>query len=370
MKKLFAKAFLGLCALGTSTVAFAQDAADAATAVEGGMYQALKTKFIEGGADFMSLVAIALIFGLAFCLERIIYLNLAETNSSKLLKGIEDALDKGDVEGAKAIARDTRGPIASIAYQGLMRIDQGIDVVEKSIVSYGGVQGGLLEKNMSWITLFIAMAPSLGFLGTVVGMIMAFDKIEQVGDISPTVVAGGMKVALITTVGGLIVALILQVFYNYLLSKLEAILNQMEDGSIISIIVLGMFYAGGVVDPAAEMKEPIYTGLLINWTSVLFFVTIISTMLFAVWQFLTLLKTNAKSAIMSLVVLVCFVAVLFITYTMGDATPLTGLNADSQVYNTPGWLKITDMWIMSTIVLLVLIVACVVWGSVKRIMGK
>ena len=230
MKKYFAKTFMSLCALGISSVAFAQEATE--TAVEGGMYQALKTKFIEGGADFMSLVAIALIFGLAFCLERIIYLNLAETNSSKLLKGIEDALDKGDVEGAKAIARDTSGPIASFAYQGLMRIDQGIDVVEKSIVSYGGVQGGLLEKNMSWITLFIAMAPSLGFLGTVVGMIMAFDKIEQVGDISPTVVAGGMKVALITTVGGLIVALILQIFYNYLLSKLEAILNQMEDASI------------------------------------------------------------------------------------------------------------------------------------------
>ena len=230
MKKYFAKTILGICALGTSTVAFAQDAAG--QVVEGGLYQALKVKFIEGGADFMSTIAIALIFGLAFCLERIIYLNLAETNPSKLLKGIEDALDKGDVEGAKAIARDTRGPIASIAYQGLMRIDQGIDVVEKSIVSYGGVQGGLLEKNMSWITLFIAMAPSLGFLGTVVGMVMAFDKIEQVGDISPTVVAGGMKVALITTVGGLIVALILQVFYNYLLSKLEAILNQMEDASI------------------------------------------------------------------------------------------------------------------------------------------
>ena len=230
MKKYFAKTFMALSAFGFSTVAFAQDAA--AGAVEGGMYQALKTKFIEGGADFMSLVAIALIFGLAFCLERIIYLNLAETNPNKLLKGIEEALDKGDVEGAKTIARETRGPIASIAYQGLMRIDQGIDVVEKSIVSYGGVQGGLLEKNMSWITLFIAMAPSLGFLGTVVGMIMAFDKIEQVGDISPTVVAGGMKVALITTVGGLIVALILQVFYNYLLSKLEAILNQMEDASI------------------------------------------------------------------------------------------------------------------------------------------
>ena len=144
MKKYFAKAFLGLCALGTSTVAFAQEAAEAAQpAVESGMHQALKTKFIEGGADFMSLVAIALIFGLAFCLERIIYLNLAETNPSKLLKGIEEALDRGDVEAAKTIARDTRGPIASIAYQGLMRIDQGVDIVEKSIVSYGGVQGGL-----------------------------------------------------------------------------------------------------------------------------------------------------------------------------------------------------------------------------------
>ncbi|MCD7932249.1 MAG: MotA/TolQ/ExbB proton channel family protein [Tannerellaceae bacterium] len=239
MKKLFAKAFLGLFALGTSTVAFAQEAAD--QVIEGGIHYALKTKFIEGGANFMSLVAIALILGLAFCLERIIYLNLAETNTDNLLKGIENALDKGDVEGAKAIARDTRGPIASIAYQGLMRIDQGIDVVEKSIISYGGVQGGLLEKNLSWITLFIAMAPSLGFLGTVIGMIMAFDKIEQVGDISPTVVAGGMKVALITTVGGLVVALILQIFYNYLLSKLEAILNKMEDASI-SLIDLVIKY--------------------------------------------------------------------------------------------------------------------------------
>jgi biopolymer transport protein ExbB len=230
MKKVFTKAFLGVCALGTSVVAIAQDAA--APAIEQSFHQALKIKFIEGSADFMSTIAIALILGLAFVLERIIYLNLADTNADKLLKGIEAALDKGDIEAAKAIARDTRGPIASIAYQGLLRIDQGIDVVEKSIVSYGGVQGGLLEKNLSWITLFIAMAPSLGFLGTVVGMIMAFDKIEQVGDISPTVVAGGMKVALITTVGGLVVALILQVFYNYLLSKLEAILNKMEDASI------------------------------------------------------------------------------------------------------------------------------------------
>jgi biopolymer transport protein ExbB len=240
MKKLFAKAFLGLFALGTSTIAFAQDAA---SAVEGGFHQALKIKFIEGGAEFMTIIAVILILGLAFCLERVIYLNLAEVDTHKLLKKVEDALETGDVEGAKAIARDTRGPIASIVYQGLTRIDQGIDVVEKAVVSYGGVQSGLLEKNFSWIGLCIALAPSFGFLGTVVGMVMAFDDIERAGDISPTVVAGGMKVALITTVGGLVVALILQTFYNYLLSKLETIINQMEDASITLIdIVLKYTY--------------------------------------------------------------------------------------------------------------------------------
>lgn len=140
--------------------------------------------------------------------------------------------------------------------------------------------------------------------------------------------------------------------------------------SIISIVVLGIFYAGGVVDPAAEMKEPIYTGLLINWTSVLFFVTIISTIIFALWQFITLLQTNAKSAITSLIVVVVFAAILFITYSIGDATPLQGLNADSQEYNIPMWLKVTDMWIMSTIVLMVLIIAAVVWGSVKRMLNR
>ena len=180
----------------------------------------------------MALVAITLILGLAICLERIIYLNLANTNPDQLLKNIEAALAAGDLERAKSIARDTRGPIASIAYQALLRANQGIDIVEKSVVSYGGVQGGLLEKNLSWITLFIAMAPSLGFLGTVVGMVQAFDNIERVGDISPTVVAGGMKVALITTIGGLVVALILQIFYNYILSLVEGILNRMEDASI------------------------------------------------------------------------------------------------------------------------------------------
>lgn len=205
---------------------------------EASFHQALKDKFIEGGADFMSLVAIALVLGLAFCLERIIYLNLADANPDKMLKGIEAALDKNDIEGAKTIARNTRGPIASIAYQALMRADQGIDIVEKSVVSYGGVQAGLLEKNLSWITLFIAMAPSLGFLGTVIGMVMAFDTIEKAGDISPTVVAGGMKVALITTIGGLVVALILQVFYNYILSLVEGIVNRMEDASITLLDII------------------------------------------------------------------------------------------------------------------------------------
>ena len=230
MKKYFAKTFMSLCALGISSVAFAQEATE--TAVEGGMYQALKTKFIEGDAGFMSLVAIALVLGLAFCIERIIYLSLAEVDVKKLMAKIEAALEKGDVEGAKTICRNTRGPVASICYQGLMRIDEGLDVVERSVVSYGGVQAGYLEKGCSWITLFIAMAPSLGFLGTVIGMVQAFDKIQQVGDISPTVVAGGMKVALITTIFGLIVALILQVFYNYILAKIEALTSEMEDSSI------------------------------------------------------------------------------------------------------------------------------------------
>ncbi|GAB6395138.1 MAG: flagellar motor protein MotA [Bacteroidales bacterium] len=236
MKKFFAKAFMSMCALGTTTLAIAQEAA--APAIESGLHHELKIKVIQGGAEFMGIILILLILGLAFCLERVIYLNLADVNPGKLLQGVEDALDKGDVEGAKAIARDTRGPIASIIYQGLLRIDQGVDVVEKSVISYGGVQSGLLEKNLSWIGLFIALAPSFGFLGTVVGMVMAFDDIERAGDISPTVVAGGMKVALITTVGGLVVALILQTFYNYLLSRLEAIINKMEDASITLIDIV------------------------------------------------------------------------------------------------------------------------------------
>jgi len=236
MKKLFAiLAVMGVLTLGSVHAAPAQteQTTEAAVVEEGGgLHKELKTKFIEGDASFMSLVAIALVLGLAFCIERIIYLSLAETNTKKLMANIEAALEKGDVEAAKTVCRNTRGPVASICYQGLMRIDEGIDVVERSVVSYGGVQAGYLEKGCSWITLFIAMAPSLGFLGTVIGMVMAFDKIQQAGDISPTVVAGGMKVALITTIFGLVVALILQVFYNYILSKIEGLTSEMEDSSI------------------------------------------------------------------------------------------------------------------------------------------
>src|SRR5690554_5950778 len=249
MKKLFAiLAIFGMMSVGLSSVLFAQETTPeeateqvAATPVDspavvqetaGGMHQALKVKFIEGGAGFMSLIAICLILGLAFCLERIIYLSLADVDPDAFLSKVDDALDRGDVEAAKDIARDTRGPVASIVYQGLLRLDQGANAVERSIVNYGGVQSGLLERNLSWITLFIAIAPSLGFLGTVIGMVQAFDNIQRAGDMSPTIVAGGMKVALITTVGGLIVALILQVIYNYILSKMEGILNKMEDASI------------------------------------------------------------------------------------------------------------------------------------------
>ena len=239
MKKLFAMlALMGAMTFAPVSV-MAQDApAEAAVVEEGGIHKELKTKYIEGGADFMSLPAIALVLGLAFCIERIIYLSLAEVNAKKLMGKIEEALEKGDVEGAKNIARNTRGPVASICYQGLMRIDEGLDVVERSVVSYGGVQAGYLEKGCSWITLFIAMAPSLGFIGTVVGMVMAFDDIQQAGDISPTVVAGGMKVALITTIFGLIVALVLQVFYNYILAKIEEITSQMEDSSITLLDII------------------------------------------------------------------------------------------------------------------------------------
>ena len=202
------------------------------------LHQQLKAKFIEGGAGFMALVLICLILGLAIAIERIITLNLAQTNTKKLLGSVEDALKKGDVEKAKDVCRNTRGPVASIFYQGLIRMDQGVENVEKAVTSYGSVQMAQLEKGLSWISLFIGIAPMLGFLGTVIGLIQAFDAIEVAGDISPNLVAGGMKVALITTVGGLVVAIILQLFYNYLISKIDTIVAQMEDASISFVDLL------------------------------------------------------------------------------------------------------------------------------------
>ena len=202
------------------------------TAQDTGIHQSLKRKFIEGNAGFMSLVALALVLGLAFCIERIIYLSLSEIDAKRFVGKLEDMIVAGEIEQAKALSRDTRGPVASICYQGLLRIDDSIENIERSVTSYGSVQSANLEKGCSWITLFIAMAPSLGFLGTVIGMVMAFDQIQEAGDISPTIVASGMKVALITTIFGIIVALVLQIFYNYILSKIDHITAQMEESAI------------------------------------------------------------------------------------------------------------------------------------------
>lgn len=214
-------------------------ASDADEVESTSLHAQIKKKFIEGGAGFMSTVLLCLIFGLAIAIERVIYLNLSAIDHKKLLIKVEEALQNGGVDAAKEVCRTTRGPIASIFYQGFDRFDQGVDVVEKSIVSYGSVQMGLLEKGLSWLSLFIGLAPMLGFMGTVIGMISAFDQIQAAGDISPTVVAGGIKIALITTVTGLIVAMILQVFYNYCISKVDSIVNNMEDASVslLDIIV-------------------------------------------------------------------------------------------------------------------------------------
>ncbi len=196
------------------------------------LHKYMKTKFIEGGAGFMAATLLCLIFGLAICIERIIYLSLSKTNTKILFAKVEKALQEGGIDAALEVCRNTRGPVASIFYQGLSRYEEGVDVVEKTVASYGGVQLGLLEKNLTWISLFISLSPSLGFLGTIIGMIQAFDKIQQVGDISATVVAGGIKVALLTTLLGLVIAIILQLFYNYVLTLVEGLVNEMEDSSI------------------------------------------------------------------------------------------------------------------------------------------
>ena len=207
-------------------------AEDQNTSVEKSLHYVLKDKFAEGDPLWMTPVLICLVLGLAFAIERIFYLNLASTNSQKLLAKVEEAMKNGGVEKAKEVCRDTKGPLAGVFYQGLDRYDEGLDSVEKSLVAYGGVEMGRLEKNLSWLSLCMALATQLGFMGTVIGMVGAFDNIERQGDISPTVVAGGMKVALLTTVFGLITAVILQIFYNYILSKIDGIVNDMENATI------------------------------------------------------------------------------------------------------------------------------------------
>ncbi|MEO0331540.1 MAG: MotA/TolQ/ExbB proton channel family protein [Bacteroidota bacterium] len=270
MKKLFALIFMvGFLAFGQANVLLAQDAAEDTTAMaedstmmeepepepepvqeaaveetltppasDQTFHQAVKEKFIEGDWKFMTPVLLCLILGLAIAIERIITLNLATTNSKKLLANVEDALNSGGVDAALDVTRNTRGPVASIFTQGLMRMSEGIDMVEKSIISYGSVEMGRLEKGLVWISLFISIAPMLGFMGTVIGMIGAFDAIEAAGDISPSLVAGGIKVALLTTVAGLIVAIILQLFYNYCVSKIDGLVNDMEDASIALVDLL------------------------------------------------------------------------------------------------------------------------------------
>ncbi|MGB0974968.1 MAG: MotA/TolQ/ExbB proton channel family protein [Flavobacteriaceae bacterium] len=239
MKKVFSI----LPAVGMMLAAAEVKATTIATVIqdaptEGFGHEALKTRFIEGGAGFMGIVLLCLILGLAFVIERIIYLNMATTNTSKLTREVEEALNSGGVEAAKEVCRNTKGPVASIFYQGLERNNEGIDSVEKSIVAYGGVQMGQLEKNVSWISLFIAIAPMLGFMGTVIGMIQAFDKISAAGGLDASLIAGDIKVALLTTVFGLVAAIILQIFYNYIIAKIDAIVNDMEDASISLIDLL------------------------------------------------------------------------------------------------------------------------------------
>ena len=204
----------------------------------GGFYKSLKRKFIEGNAGFMSLVALALIIGLAFCIERIIYLSMSEIDAKKFMRDIEKRIKSKDKESAMALCEKTRGPVALISGRGLQHSDESLEVIERTISSYGSVQAANLERGCSWITLFIAMAPSLGFLGTVIGMVMSFDQIQMAGDINPTIVASGMKVALITTIFGIIVALVLQLFYNYILSKIEHITAQMEESAITFLDIM------------------------------------------------------------------------------------------------------------------------------------
>jgi biopolymer transport protein ExbB len=206
--------------------------------VERSLHQVIKKNFIDGGWEFMAIVLICLILGLAIAIERIITLSLATVNTKKLVAELDNAISNGNIKEAQDICKATPGPTAEVLGQGLKRVDSGIDAVEKAIISNGSVQMGLLEKGLVWLALFIALAPMLGFMGTVIGMIDAFSSIEAAGDIQPSMVAGGIKVALLTTVFGLIVAIILQVFYNYITAKVDSLVNSMEDATISLIDIL------------------------------------------------------------------------------------------------------------------------------------
>ena len=242
MKKFFMILSVAVASLGTVS-AFAQEAAvNAETDLAGEtMPQVLMQKFLEGGWAWMLPILVCLVIGLAIAIERILFLTFSNINSKKFIAKVEDALNKNGIEAAKEVCRNTKGPIASIYYQGLDRYDQGLDAVEKAVVSYGSVQTGQMESGLSWIGLFIALSPMLGFMGTVVGMIDAFDQIQAAGDISPTLVAGGIKVALLTTLLGLISAVILQLFYNYIVSKIDTLVNDMEDSSITLMDILTVY---------------------------------------------------------------------------------------------------------------------------------
>ncbi|MCW5899669.1 MAG: MotA/TolQ/ExbB proton channel family protein [Flavobacteriales bacterium] len=238
VRKSLTLCLAGLMIAGLVSPVLAQAGEAAAEVASSGGHQMLKQRFIEGDPTFMAPVLICLILGLAIVIERIIYLNMATTNTTKLLDSVENAIKSGGTDAAKEVCRNTKGPIAGIFYQGLDRAHEGVDIVEKSVVAYGGVEVSRLERGLSWIGLFIALAPMLGFMGTVIGMIDAFDKIAAANNISPAIVAGGIKIALLTTVFGLIVAIILQIFYNYLVSKVDSITGQMEEASIALVDML------------------------------------------------------------------------------------------------------------------------------------
>ena len=239
MKKFLMILSVAVTSLGTVSALAQEAAVNAETDLAGeSMHQILMQKFLEGGWGWMLPVLVCLVLGLAIAIERMLFLTFSNINTKKFIAKVEEALNNGGIEAAKDVCRNTKGPIASIYYQGLDRYDQGLDAVEKAVVSYGSVQTGQMESGLSWIGLFIALSPMLGFMGTVVGMIGAFDQIQAAGDISPTIVAGGIKVALLTTLMGLIAAVILQLFYNYIISKIDSLVNDMEDASITLVDIL------------------------------------------------------------------------------------------------------------------------------------